>query len=164
VVHELYTGVEIRELVVARWGARMAPDGVVDRAQIARKVFGDPEERAWLEGELWPRVGAKVWDWYQGLSAQTAYAQEPRAAVVESPLLFEAGMEAAYDATIAVIAEEAVREARAAARGHEAVVQRAARQLSQEEKSRRATFTVHNDGTEAGLEAALSDVLAKLGV
>lgn len=137
----------------------MAPGGTVDRAQIARKVFADPEERAWLESELWPRVGARVWEWYQGLGAGS---ERPAAAIVESPLLFEAGMEAAYDATIAVVAEEQVREARAAARGHEAVVQRAARQLSQDEKSRRATFTVHNDGSEAELEAALSDVLAKL--
>jgi len=160
-VHELYVGNEIRDAVVARWGSRMAPGGVVDRAQIARKVFGDPDERAWLEGELWPRVGAHVWQWYQGLGA-AGDGKAPRAAVVESPLLFEAGMEAAYDATIAVIAEEGVREARAAARGHEAVAQRAARQLSQEEKSRRATYTVRNDGTEAELEAALSDILAKL--
>ncbi len=160
-MHELYEGDEIRGAVVARWGPRMAPGGIVDRAQIARKVFGDPEERAWLEGELWPRVGAHVWEWYQGLGA-AGDAKAPRAAVVESPLLFEAGMEAAYDATIAVIAEEGVREARAATRGHEAVAQRAARQLSQEEKSRRATYTVHNDGTETELEAALSDILAKL--
>ena len=160
-VHELYTGAEIRDAVVARWGPRVAPGGVVDRAQVARKVFGDPEERAWLEGELWPLVGARVWEWYQGLGAADA-AGAPRAAVVESPLLFEAGMEAAYDATVAVIAEESVREARAAARGHEAVTQRAARQLSQEEKARRATFTVRNDGTEAELEEALSEILASL--
>jgi dephospho-CoA kinase len=158
-VHELYAGEEIRDVVVARWGPRMAPGGVVDRAQIARKVFGDQEERAWLEGELWPRVGAHVWGWYQGLATATP---PPPAAIVESPLLFEAGMEAAYDATIAVVADEPVREARAAARGHEAVAERAARQLSQDEKARRATYTVHNDGTEADLEAALSDVLAKL--
>jgi len=160
-VHDLYEGAEIRDAVVARWGPRMAPGGIVDRAQIARKVFGDPEERAWLEGELWPRVGAHAWEWYQGLGA-AGDAKAPRAAVVESPLLFEAGMEAAYDATIAVIAEEGVREARAAARGHEAVAQRAARQLSQEEKSRRATYTVRNDGSEAELEGALSEILASL--
>ena len=51
--------------------------------------------------------------------------------------------------------------ARAAARGHEAVDERAARQLSQDEKAQRATFVVHNDGTEADLEAALSAVLGE---
>ena len=50
-----------------------------------------------------------------------------------------------FDATIAVIADEQTREARAAARGHEALAERGARQLTQEEKSQRATYTVHND-------------------
>ena len=67
----------------------------------------------------------------------------PPALVVEMPLLFEAGIEAAYDATIAVVADEAVRAERAAARGHEAVDERAARQLTQDEKAQRATFVVH---------------------
>jgi dephospho-CoA kinase len=86
----------------------------------------------------------------------------PRAAVVETPLLFEAGLDAMYDATIAVVADEAVRAERAGARGHAAVDERAARQLSQDEKATRATHVVRNDGTVEDLEAALSAVLAKL--
>jgi dephospho-CoA kinase len=87
----------------------------------------------------------------------------PRAAVVETPLLFEAGLDGIYDATIAVVADEAVRAQRAGARGHEAVDERASRQLPQEEKARRATFTVRNDGTVDELEARLSELLGKLG-
>ncbi|MEA2224938.1 MAG: dephospho-CoA kinase, partial [Solirubrobacteraceae bacterium] len=89
-------------------------------------------------------------------------APPPVAAVVETPLLFEAGMEGAYDATIAVVADEHVRAARAAGRGHRAVDERAARQLPQEEKARRATFVVRNDGSEQELEQVLSAVLDKL--
>ena len=58
-------------------------------------------------------------------------------------------MEAVFDATIAVVADEPLREERAAARGHASVSERSGRQLSQEEKARRADFTVRNDG---GLE------------
>jgi dephospho-CoA kinase len=86
----------------------------------------------------------------------------PRALVVEVPLLFEAGMEAAFDATIAVVADEALRAERAGARGHEAVDERASRQLPQEEKARRATYVVRNDGTVDELETRLSEVLGKL--
>ena len=86
----------------------------------------------------------------------------PRAAVVETPLLFEAGMDQAYDATIAVIADEDVRAQRAAARGHHSVDERTARQLTQEEKAERATYTVANSGSIEELEGRLSDVLAKL--
>ncbi len=84
------------------------------------------------------------------------------AAVVETPLLFEAGMHEMYDATIAVVAHETLRSARAAQRGHEALDERSARQLSQDEKAQRATFAVVNDGTTEDLRRALSDVLAKL--
>ena len=79
------------------------------------------------------------------------------------PLLFEAGLDGLYDATIAVVSAEALRRARAAARGHALADERAARQLSQEEKAGRATFVVRNDGSEEDLERELSSVLVKLG-
>jgi dephospho-CoA kinase len=146
--------------VVARFGAEVAPGGVVDRAELARRAFAGDEERAWLEGLLWPQVGAHVAAWLQEVRAQTP---PPRAAVVETPLLFEAGMDGIYDATIAVIAAEPVRLERAASRGHAVTDERASRQLSQEEKARRASFVVRNDGTEQELERELSAILDKLG-
>jgi dephospho-CoA kinase len=159
VVHELYASDAVRDAVVGRWGPDVAPDGVVDRAAIARHAFADPEERAWLEGLIWPLVGQRVWAWRQEVSRRQP---PPPAGVVETPLLFEAGLEVAYDATIAVIAPEELRAERAAARGHAAVDERAARQLSQEEKARRATFAVVNDGTVADMERKLSAILGKL--
>ena len=56
VVHELYSDPEVRAAVVARWGAEVAPEGVVDRHAVARRAFATPEERAWLEGLIWPKV------------------------------------------------------------------------------------------------------------
>jgi dephospho-CoA kinase len=159
VVHELYCSPEVRDAVVARWGPDVAPGGRVDRAAVARHAFADPGERAWLEGLLWPLVGARVVAWRE---EQERREPPPRAAVVETPLLFEAGMDAAYDATIAVIADEEVRTARAAARGHHAVDERAARQLGQTEKAARATHVVENSRSVQELERALADVLAKL--
>jgi dephospho-CoA kinase len=82
--------------------------------------------------------------------------------VVEVPLLFEAGLEAAFDATIAVVAPEDLRRERAGARGHEAVDERAGRQLAQDEKAQRADHVVENAGSLADLERELSRVLAIL--
>ncbi|HXD54948.1 MAG TPA: dephospho-CoA kinase, partial [Solirubrobacteraceae bacterium] len=149
----------LRDAVVDRWGAEVAPGGVVDRAAVAQRAFADEGERRWLEEQIWPLVGARVAGWLEQARAQDP---PPLAAVVEVPLLFEAGLEGIYDATIAVLAAEGVRAARAAARGHEAVSERHARQLDQEEKARRATYVVRNDGTEQELEAQLSAVLGKL--
>jgi dephospho-CoA kinase len=159
VVHELYADPEVAGAVVERWGPEVAPGGVVDRGAVARRAFGRPEEREWLEQQLWPRVGARMSSWAE---AQRAGEDPPRALVVEVPLLFEAGMDAAFAATIAVVADEAVRAQRAGARGHEAVDERTTRQLPQEEKAGRASYVVSNDGSLADLEAALSDVLAKI--
>src|SRR5829696_1706235 len=159
VVHELLAGDELREIVTARLGDEVAPDGRLDRSLIAERVFGDEEARAWLEGELWPRVGRRMMEWKQEVDAQDP---PPRAAVVEVPLLFESGMEAAFAATIAVVADEDVRAERAGARGHAALSQRSARQLSQEEKAERADFEVRNDGSLEELKETLSRVLARL--
>ena len=159
VVHELYGTPEVIDAVVGRWGPEVAPGGVVDRSQVAARAFADPAERAWLEGLLWPLVGRRVWEWREAVAAQDP---PPPAGVVETPLLFEAGLADAYDATIAVIAPEEVRAARAAARGHQAVDERTARQLSQEEKAQRATFSVVNAGTVDELEQELSAILEKL--
>jgi dephospho-CoA kinase len=155
VVHSIYSEPEVVALVVERWGEDVAPDGVVDRAAVARAAFASPEERSWLEGMLWPRVGEKMMAW-------RASHEDARALVVEVPLLFESGMENGFDATIAVVADEDVRVARAEARGHHALAERTGRQLTQAEKSARADHVVRNDGGLDELQAALSDVLDRL--
>ena len=156
VVHQLYETEAVRDAVVERFGEAVAPGGTVDRAALARAAFAAPEDRSWLEELLWPRVGARIVQWREELTGSDA---PPRAAVVEVPLLFEAGMEGAYDATIVVIADEQVRVQRAGARGHEALAERGARQLTQQEKAQRATYTVTNDGSVEELEQKLSAVL-----
>src|SRR5205085_7946812 len=122
-------------------------------------AFASAEDRRWLEELLWPRVGERIAHWREQLDEAKP---PPRAGVVEVPLLFESGMQDAFDATIAVVANEDVRAERAGARGHEALAERGARQLTQEEKARRATYVVANDGSVEQLEATLSAVLEML--
>jgi dephospho-CoA kinase len=159
VVRELYASPEVRDAVVARLGPSAAPGGVVDRARVADLAFATRGDRAWLEALLWPRVGTQIVAWREALEPGSA---PPCAAVVEVPLLFEAGMDAAFDATIAVLVEEGVRAERASARGHHALAERSARQLSQQQKAARATYVVSNDGSVEELEAKLSAVLDML--
>jgi dephospho-CoA kinase len=158
-VHELYDDSEVKSAVTERFGDAVAPDGVVDRSAVAKAAFATAEDRHWLEGILWPRVGERIVRWREELAHRSPPA---RAGVVEVPLLFEAGLERAFDATIAVVADEDVRAERAGARGHEALAERGARQLSQDEKAERATYVVVNDGTVEQLEDKLSSVLDML--
>jgi dephospho-CoA kinase len=159
VVHDLYDDPEVRAAVVARWGEEVAPGGRVDRAAVARRAFVSDDERVWLEGVIWPKVGERIAEWR---AIESTREPPPPALVVETPLLFEAGLEANYDATIAIVADEAVRAERARARGHEALDERTARHYTQAQKAERATYAVENSGSLRELEQELSGVLAKL--
>jgi dephospho-CoA kinase len=161
VTHDLLQTPEIRDKLVERLGEDVAPGGEVDREKVAARVFERPEDREWLEGFLWPRVGERVWSWRK---EQEGRADVSRALVVEVPLLFEAGMDQAFDKTIAVVAKEPVRSERAEARGHQGVASRTSRQLSQDEKAQRADFVIENDGTLDELQERLSALLARMGV
>jgi dephospho-CoA kinase len=159
VVHELLTTGDVRAALIERFGDEVAPGGEVDRGAVADVVFGDDEQRKWLEGLLWPRVGQRVWDWRQEVDAMDP---PPPAAVVEVPLLFEAGMESAFDRTVAVVADEPVRSERAGGRGHRGVDERTSRQLTQDQKAERADVVVRNEGSLEELEDELSTVLGNM--
>jgi dephospho-CoA kinase len=121
----------------------LGTERVVDRARVGVIVFERPEELGWLERTLHPLVGERIVAWREALASGTPLA------VVEVPLLFETQMEAAFDATICVVAPERVRAERAGARATVGLEGRSGRQLSQEEKAERATYVIRND---AGLE------------
>ena len=177
IVHDLYAGEALRGLVVERWGdGVLADDGTIDRSAIAERVFPEPAEREWLQRQIWPLVGSAIWEFRQASEAVARgedapseplvgtphIPDAPRATVVETPLLFEAGMAPMYYATVAVIAPEGLRAERAAARGHAAVDERNAAQLTQAEKAERADHVVVNDGTEEQLKERLAALLEQL--
>jgi dephospho-CoA kinase len=156
VAHELLESEPLLSRLVERWGDEVAPGGRVDRARIGEIVFADPEQLAWLEGQIHPLVGERIGSWLAALPGETEVA------VVEVPLLFEAGMEKVFGTTVAVVTSDEVRRRRAEARGHALVAEREARQLAQPEKAARAEHVVENDGSLEDLERQLSALLAKL--
>jgi dephospho-CoA kinase len=156
VVHELLESEPLLGRLTERWGDEVAPGGTVDRGRIGEIVFADPEQLSWLESQVHPLVGARIAAWLGSLPADAEIA------VVEIPLLFESGMEGAFDTTIAVVTSDQVRRDRAEARGHALVGEREARQLPQDEKAGRAAHVVENDGSLDDLERALSALVEKL--
>ena len=154
--HDILDRDDVRELLVERWGGEVAPDGKVDRDRVAELVFGNPEELAWLESQTHPRVGEEVVAWRAGIDPGIEVA------VVEVPLLFEAGMDEAFDTTIAVIADDAIREERLAERGQPGLEGREGRQLDQAKKAKRADHVIRNDGSLEKLEERMAEVLRKV--
>jgi len=156
VVHELLETEPLLGRLSERWGEDVARDGRIDRARVGQIVFADPEQLSWLEAQVHPLVGERIGAFIGSLPATTEIA------VVEVPLLFESGMEGAFDTSVAVVASDDVRRARAEARGHTLVGERDARQLDQAEKAARAEHVIENDGTPEQLEQALSALVEKL--
>lgn len=152
-VHQLY----------ARGGAAVGPvgeafpgvaqDGAVDRTRLAEALGQDHDAFRRLETIVHPRV-------LSGRQAHlvAAEARGVKLAVLDIPLLFETGGDAAVDAVVVVTAPTAVQAERVLARSgmtrerFEAVL---ARQLPDAEKRRRADFVID---TSLGLEAARARV------
>jgi len=124
--------------------------GTTDRSEIAAIVFADPEELVWLEALLHPRVQRAQEEWLAGIDAPAAAA--------EIPLLYETGGETRFDAVVVVTAPEALRASRTER------LDRSARLIADEEKTRRADFVYVNDGTLEELDAFVGSVLERLGV
>ena len=156
VAHDLLDDEQVKAALVERWGEEIAPGGSVDREKVGEIVFENRDELSWLESVTHPRVGAHVMEWRQGLDPDVEVA------VVEVPLLFEAAMEGAFEATVAVVADDGIRDARLRERGQGGLEGREARQLDQEEKARRADHVIRNDASLDELESEVSRVIEEL--
>ena len=156
VAHDILDDEVVRTALVERWGEGIAPDGVVDRDRVGEIVFDDREELAWLESVTHPRVGAHVLAWRQSLGPDVDVA------VVEVPLLFEAAMEDAFDTTLAVVADDEIRDARLRERGQAGLEGREDRQLDQDEKERRADHVIRNDASLEELDREVNQLIDEL--
>ena len=156
IVHELLGTPEVLDMLRERWGDDVVAGDSVDRGAVGSIVFGDPAELQWLEKALHPRVGERIAAWLGDLPGDT------RIAVVEVPLLFEAGMDDVFDATVAVVADDAVRRERAGVRDQVMLEEREGRQLPQDEKAARAGHVVRNDESLEDLRRNVAELTARL--
>ncbi len=124
--------------------------GTTDRAEIGAIVFADPDQLAWLEGLMHPRVRQAEEEWFRSLDAGIA--------VTEIPLLYEVAAENRFDAVIVITAPADLRAARAPGKNDA----RVGRLLSDEEKVARADFAYVNDGSLEQLDAFVGEVLEQL--
>lgn len=147
--------------VVAAFGdGVLRADGTLDRAALRGIVFADPAARARLESIVHPEVARLRAE----REAALEQAGEPLVINV-IPLLFEVGLEDAFDEIVLVDAPESVRrrrlvelrglDEREAARMIEA-------QMPAEAKRGRATFVIENRGTLEELRTAARAVLEQL--
>lgn len=144
--------------IVGAFGPRvLQTDGTLDRRSLAAHVFEDSKARLQLEAILHPRIHA-VWSSWLLHPVQTS---SPMAFVV-IPLLFEKAYEADFDSTVAVGCTVATQRCRLLVRGwnEDELSARLRAQLPMEEKLRRATHVVWNEGDLPCLEAQWRSLIA----
>jgi dephospho-CoA kinase len=141
---------EVHAELAARFGPEIVGPEGADRGRIAEIVFADPEQLAWLEALLHPRVVREYLAWRE--------EQTTPVTVSEIPLLYETGGEERFDHVVVITAPPEVRARRARVDPAE----RERRLLPEDEKVRRADFVYVNDGSLAELDAFAADVLARL--
>lgn len=126
--------------------------GATDRAQLAQKVFASSRLRKQLEALLHPLILREV--------AKRLKSCRAPVAVVETPLLFEAGLQDAFDITLCVAAPQRVLAARARKRGlsQKDFLKRSKVQWSQQQKAASADICLLNDTTLAALEGKVRNI------
>ncbi len=150
-VHRLYSGIAA-PLVEATFPGTVV-DGVVDRAELGRRVIGDREAIARLEKIIHPLVRADA----------DAFLERHRAAgaaiaVLDIPLLFETNGRGRVDKVVVVTAPAEVQRERVLARPgmtvekFDAIL---AKQVPDAEKRRQADFVID---TSEGLDTARRQV------
>jgi dephospho-CoA kinase len=130
-------------------------EGRVDRGRLAAKVFHNSEALALLESFVHPRV-REYWTRELGRNHPVL--------IVEIPLLFEKDLEENFSTTICVSSQPEVQLQRLKARGmtETDIHNRMERQLSLDEKTRRADITIHNDGSLDHLREQVGWVMKRL--
>lgn len=143
--------------VVAHFGPEIVSgDGTINRAALRTLVFSNPLEREALNAIVHPAVG-RLRDARLG----AARARGDQVVVSDIPLLFEVGLEHAFDGVILVDAPPALRLARLLRdRGlSEADAQAMIdAQWPSERKRAGATWVIDNDGSREQLAVRVADV------
>ena len=141
---------KLRQQLIEAFGEECYADGALNRAYLAKQVFGNAEALSRLNAIVHPAVRADFRTWAEQQSG--AYV------ILESAILFEAGFESEVDTTLAVMAPLEERIRRTMARDgvdRESVLERIAHQMSDDELHSKAKRTLVNliaDYTESDVE------------
>jgi dephospho-CoA kinase len=153
--HEVLRLPPIKEAVRRRWGSEVfGPGGHIDRSRLARIVFADPpagpRERKHLEKLTHLEIGRLL-----SRQAEKLGASGMAAAVLDAPLLLEAGWDTLCEKLVFVDAPRQARLSRALARGwsEEDFAAREEAQESLDFKRRRADVVVDNSGSPEQTQA-----------
>lgn len=168
IVHRLLSqNTLIGHRVIELLGPEIIVDSQINRLQIAKIVFKNPDLLKALEQILHPAVKLEIEEEYKTLltrKMQTSDESTPFLFAAEIPLLFEAGGRSFfnYDYSISVVAdkEKSMKRFRlSSGLDNEEFELRSSFQLSSEEKAQKADFVLINNGTLENLRESVNKVI-----
>jgi dephospho-CoA kinase len=134
---------QVRRQLINHFGPEIYGEQGLKRAELASRIFRDPEALNTVNRIVHPRVRDKFEQWCRQHSQQP-YVLE------EAAILFESGGDRELDQTILVYAPRGLRIDRVVERdgvSRQGVLERMKHQMDDEEKIARAGFVVYNDGS-----------------
>ena len=160
------TDAELKAAVAELLGAdAVQADGTLNRPFIASQVFGPTPEHAKRREALDRLVHPRVLQRHLDLLEQHRSEGAPLVAI-ESALIYEVGLDEAFDYIILVDAPEEIRIARAMERSglsREQVMERIASQAPAAETRGLADIVVHNEGSLADLQRSVNMAALVIG-
>ena len=144
--------------VAAQLGERFVQGGQLDRAALGDHVFRVPEAKARLEAIMHPRVRQRI------TTALDSARKRGDSALLDVPLLFEAGLFEICDTIVFVEASDETRAERARSRGwaDDELIRREQNQLPLADKRARSQHIIDNNGDLSATEQAVDDLLLQL--
>lgn len=153
IVSDLWSSDEnLIRAVQDHWGKdEIFSRGNIDKEKIARIVFNNPIERAWLENIIQPLVRSK---WVSHVEQSNGKLQ-----VVEVPLLYEKNLEPYFSYIISVFVPVKIQFSRLLSRGfsEDEARSRIASQLSCEEKAKKADVVFLGTGSDVFLSGQVQE-------
>lgn len=146
--------------VAAEFPGVLEANGTLNRPELGRRIFADPQARKRLEELLHPRIQELA-----NVALNAIATTGVPFAIYDAALIFEAKRDSELDGVILVSCPEEVQCERLCARdciSKEVALTRIRTQMPIEEKRRRATWEIDNSGTREATAAQVAALLAKL--
>lgn len=157
-VHDLYEQDSFLKMFEKEFGRKfLDEEGLIDRRELSKGVFEDEAMRKRLNRLVHPLVIRRLFEEASSCGRDKV--------IYDVPLLFETKMDLYMDAIIVVVSEEELSKKRVQLRDKRSrweVDKIFDRQLSQEEKIKKADFVIRNDSSLEQLFLKIDEMLPEL--
>lgn len=150
-IRDAYKDLNLQNLVISQ----IKGLDIFDKKKLSKIIYDNPEAKKKLESIIHPLVRL-------GIKSFEEENKNQKIIFTEVPLLFESNFDKHFACSVCVYCSEETRLQRAKKRGIDDISlynKIKSAQLSQEEKKRRADYTINSDNSQKEIEKSLKDII-----